>query len=74
MLLDFIEGLPRYYVDRRKSVDALKSFLSKLDKRVAEEVHWLTHNAVDCVLSDAAFLAWCVTLFLFTEVVLTPFR
>ncbi|KAL5504202.1 hypothetical protein ACEPAH_8276 [Sanghuangporus vaninii] len=46
-----------YYVDRRKSIDVLRSFLSQKDGKVAEEAVWLMDNTVDCVLSDAAFLA-----------------
>ncbi|EJD06891.1 uncharacterized protein FOMMEDRAFT_131691 [Fomitiporia mediterranea MF3/22] len=46
-----------YYVDRRKSVEILKSFLQKKERKIAEEVTWLKDNAIDCVLSDAAFLA-----------------
>ncbi|KAL5525717.1 hypothetical protein ACEPAG_7054 [Sanghuangporus baumii] len=46
-----------YYVDRRKSVDVLRTFLSQQDRKAAEEAVWLMKNAVDCVLSDAAFLA-----------------
>ncbi|THH08591.1 hypothetical protein EW145_g2601 [Phellinidium pouzarii] len=46
-----------YHVDRRKSVDVLKSFLAKKDQKIEEECAWIKKNKVDCVLSDAAFLA-----------------
>ncbi|TFY57485.1 hypothetical protein EVJ58_g6990 [Rhodofomes roseus] len=45
-----------YRVDRKKSVEVLKSFLSKKDRKVLEESHWLRDIGADCVLSDAAFL------------------
>lgn len=51
-----------YHVDRRKSVDVLKDFLSKESQKLKEEQTWLKENNVDCVLSDAAFLAWYVRL------------
>lgn len=47
----------RYRVDRRKSVEVLRSFLEKKDQKVAEEVEWLREIQADAVLSDAAFLA-----------------
>jgi hypothetical protein len=47
-----------YYVDRRKSVDDLRDFLDTKDQKVEEEAKWLKENHIDCVLSDAAFLAW----------------
>ena len=28
------------------------------DQKVYEEAAWLKENSIDCVLSDAAFLAW----------------
>ncbi|KAI5118143.1 hypothetical protein M0805_001742 [Coniferiporia weirii] len=46
-----------YHVDRRKSVDVLKDFLSKETQKLEQEQTWLKENNVDCVLSDAAFLA-----------------
>ncbi|KLO17436.1 hypothetical protein SCHPADRAFT_821499 [Schizopora paradoxa] len=46
-----------YHVDRQKSVEVLKSFISEEDRVVAEEVQWLRENRVNCVLSDAAYLA-----------------
>ncbi|KAH7884391.1 hypothetical protein F5I97DRAFT_1889167 [Phlebopus sp. FC_14] len=45
-----------YRVDRRKSFDALKSFLSKKEILVRQEKQWLIDIGADCVLSDAAFL------------------
>ena len=53
-------SIDRYHVDRRKSVDVLKAFMSKESDKLAEEVSWLRSQSVDCVLSDAAYLAWCV--------------
>lgn len=50
--------LYRYCVDRRKSVDVLKSFLRKKNSKVEEEGKWLQDIHADFVLSDAAFLAW----------------
>ncbi|KAH8117962.1 hypothetical protein DFH11DRAFT_1839473 [Phellopilus nigrolimitatus] len=46
-----------YHVDRRKSVDVLKKFLYQEERKIDEELAWLEENEVDCVLSDAAFLA-----------------
>ncbi|EIN10048.1 hypothetical protein PUNSTDRAFT_102022 [Punctularia strigosozonata HHB-11173 SS5] len=45
-----------YRVDRRKSVDVLKSFLAKKDAKLEEEIEFLKDVEADCVLSDAAFL------------------
>lgn len=54
----------RYRVDRQKSIDVLKAFLDKKDTKLQQERAWLVETKVDCVLSDAAFLGWCVaTLF-----------
>ncbi|KAF8525936.1 hypothetical protein BU17DRAFT_83440 [Hysterangium stoloniferum] len=46
-----------YAVDRRLSFDILRAFLEKKDTKLAEEVEWLRYKEIDCVLSDAAFLA-----------------
>ncbi|KAH8100949.1 hypothetical protein BXZ70DRAFT_988629 [Cristinia sonorae] len=45
-----------YRVDRRKSVDVLRSFLELKDRKIAEEKQWLQSIGASCVLSDAAFL------------------
>ncbi|TFK40211.1 hypothetical protein BDQ12DRAFT_602020 [Crucibulum laeve] len=45
-----------YRVDRQKSVDVLKSFLSKKDILLERERQWLLKINVHAVLSDAAFL------------------
>ena len=50
----------RYRVDRQKSVDVLRAFLDTKDAKLEEERAWLEEMGVDCVLSDAAFLGWCV--------------
>ncbi|KAI0052294.1 hypothetical protein FA95DRAFT_1675278 [Auriscalpium vulgare] len=47
-----------YRVDRQKSVDVLEKFLMTKDVKIMHEVKWLTESGVDCVLSDAAFLAF----------------
>ena len=47
-------------MDRQKSVRILQTFLSEKDAKLAVEVAWLTSVQIDCVLSDSAFLAWCV--------------
>ncbi|KAF8577788.1 hypothetical protein K439DRAFT_1417894 [Ramaria rubella] len=46
-----------YRVDRQKSVQVLQTFLSEKDDKLAIEVAWLASERIDCVLSDAAFLA-----------------
>ncbi|KZT73070.1 hypothetical protein DAEQUDRAFT_808608 [Daedalea quercina L-15889] len=45
-----------YRVDRQKSVEILRAFLQKKDRKVTEESQWLKEIRADCVLSDAAFL------------------
>ncbi|THH29917.1 hypothetical protein EUX98_g4266 [Antrodiella citrinella] len=45
-----------YRVDRRKSVDVLRSFLKSKGKKIEEEKVWLENICADCVMSDAAFL------------------
>lgn len=47
-----------YRVDRRKSVEVLRSFLKQKDRKIVEEREWLHSVNADCVLSDAAFLGW----------------
>ncbi|KAI0027880.1 hypothetical protein K488DRAFT_60220 [Vararia minispora EC-137] len=47
-----------YRVDREKSVAALKSFLKTKEEMAREEADWLKTVGADCVLSDAAFLAF----------------
>ncbi|THH13145.1 hypothetical protein EW146_g7042 [Bondarzewia mesenterica] len=47
-----------YRVDRQKSVDVLHTFLNKKEKKIEEEARWLQKIHADCVLSDAAFLAF----------------
>ncbi|KZT40036.1 hypothetical protein SISSUDRAFT_983935 [Sistotremastrum suecicum HHB10207 ss-3] len=46
-----------YRVDRRKSTEVLARFLSRKDDKLLVEVDWLRRERIDCVLSDAAFLA-----------------
>ncbi|KAI0788453.1 hypothetical protein C8Q75DRAFT_866623 [Abortiporus biennis] len=48
-----------YRVDRKRSVEVLKSFLGKRDLKTIEESEWLRNINADCVLSDAAFLGCC---------------
>jgi hypothetical protein len=50
----------RYKVDRQRSVQVLQTFLSEKEDKLAVEVAWLSTARIDCVLSDSAFLAWCV--------------
>ncbi|KAF8969229.1 transmembrane amino acid transporter protein-domain-containing protein [Flammula alnicola] len=45
-----------YRVDRRKSVEVLKKFLSKKDELLERERQWLLQVQANSVLSDAAFL------------------
>ncbi|KAI0264345.1 hypothetical protein BC834DRAFT_882547 [Gloeopeniophorella convolvens] len=47
-----------YRVDRQKSIDVLQSFLNKKEQKLEEEIRWLQEIKADCVLSDAAFLAF----------------
>lgn len=49
-----------YRVDRRRSVEALRSFLARKDSLLEQEKQWLFNIQADCVLSDAAFLG-CLT-------------
>jgi hypothetical protein len=57
----WIYVVPRYYVDRQKSIRVLESFLSKKEQKIEEEARWLQEIKADCLLSDAAFLGLCVT-------------
>ena len=57
----WIYVVPRYYVDRQKSIHVLESFLSKKEQKIEEEARWLQEIKADCLLSDAAFLGLCVT-------------
>lgn len=45
-------------MDRQKSVDVLKAFLSQKEALLEREVLWLKDIGADAVLSDAAFLGW----------------
>lgn len=47
-----------YAVDRRESLAVLRDFLNHREQKLQEEVEWLVKNGIDCVLSDAVFLAW----------------
>ncbi|KAH9957447.1 hypothetical protein BC827DRAFT_1225936 [Russula dissimulans] len=47
-----------YHVDRQKSLRVLESFLDKKGQKVEEEAQWLREINANCVLSDAAFLAF----------------
>ncbi|KAA1467714.1 hypothetical protein DENSPDRAFT_869249 [Dentipellis sp. KUC8613] len=47
-----------YRVDRQKSVQVLQEFLEQKDTKISQEVQWLRDTKIDCVLSDAAFLAF----------------
>lgn len=49
-----------YSVDRKQSLEVMRTFLDQRDWKLAEEVEWLQQSAIDCVLSDAVFLAWYV--------------
>ncbi|KAF9998024.1 hypothetical protein BGZ80_007142 [Entomortierella chlamydospora] len=45
-----------YYVDRKKTIEGCKQFLSRRDEMIQLEVSWLAQVGVDCVLADAPFL------------------
>lgn len=47
-----------YSVDRRRSLEVLRGFLDLRGQKLAEEIEWLTSSRIDCVISDAVFLAW----------------
>ncbi|KAF9939285.1 hypothetical protein BGZ65_010894 [Modicella reniformis] len=45
-----------YSVDRQKTIEGCKSFLSRREELIQTEVSWLEQVGVDCVLADAPFL------------------
>ncbi|KAF9359797.1 hypothetical protein BGX34_008132 [Mortierella sp. NVP85] len=45
-----------YCVDRQKTIEGCKSFLSRREEMIQAEVSWLAQVGVDCVLADAPFL------------------
>ncbi|KAF9352508.1 hypothetical protein BGX26_009692 [Mortierella sp. AD094] len=45
-----------YSVDRKKTIEGCKQFLSRRDEMIQLEVSWLAQAGVDCVLADAPFL------------------
>lgn len=47
-----------YAVDRKQSLEVLRGFLADRDSKLLEEASWLHQSRMDCVLSDAVFLAW----------------
>ncbi|KAF7981724.1 hypothetical protein HWV62_32321 [Athelia sp. TMB] len=49
-----------YRVDRQQSVNVLRAFLDTKDAKLEEERAWLQEMGFDCVLSNTAFLGWCV--------------
>jgi len=49
-----------YAVDRRQSLKVLNDFLAMREQKLAGEAQWLMDNHINCVLSDAVFLAWYV--------------
>lgn len=49
-----------YAVDRRKSLEVLSGFLAHRDSKLMEEALWISESKINCVLSDAVFLAWYV--------------
>lgn len=51
-----------YAVDRRHSLEVLRDFLYDRTEKLQEEALWLRDSNVDCVLSDAVFLAWYASL------------
>lgn len=52
------QSLCSYKVDRQASIQVLQRFLSEKEDKLDAEVKWLRSEQIDCVLSDAAFLAW----------------
>ncbi|KAF8339585.1 uncharacterized protein EI90DRAFT_2966730 [Cantharellus anzutake] len=46
-----------YSVDRRKSLEVLRNFLIRREEKLAEEVKWIKEQGIECILSDAVFLA-----------------
>ncbi|KAF9431381.1 hypothetical protein BGZ76_000380 [Entomortierella beljakovae] len=45
-----------YSVDRKRTIEGVKSFLAKRDEMIQHEVTWLAQVGANCVLSDAPFL------------------
>ncbi|KAF9123479.1 hypothetical protein BGW39_008929 [Mortierella sp. 14UC] len=45
-----------YSVDRQKTIEGVKSFLSRRDELLQTEVSWLAQVGANCVLADAPFL------------------
>ncbi|KAG0239458.1 hypothetical protein BGW41_007640 [Actinomortierella wolfii] len=45
-----------YSIDRQKTIEGCKSFLSRRDEMIKTEVAWLDQVNADCVLADAPFL------------------
>ncbi|KAF9185470.1 hypothetical protein BGZ51_002643 [Haplosporangium sp. Z 767] len=45
-----------YSVDRQKTIEGVKSFLSRREEMIELEVSWLAQVGADCVLADAPFL------------------
>ncbi|KAF9898293.1 hypothetical protein BX616_004236, partial [Lobosporangium transversale] len=45
-----------YSVDREKTIEGCKQFLSRRDEMIQLEVSWLAQAGIDCVLADAPFL------------------
>jgi predicted glycosyltransferase len=52
-----------YSVDRKRSFEVLRDFLDSRDQKLQEEFQWLRESHIDCVISDAVFLAWYAGLF-----------
>ncbi|KAG0380030.1 hypothetical protein BGX24_010540 [Mortierella sp. AD032] len=45
-----------YSVDRQKTIEGVKSFLSRREELLQTEMSWLAQVGADCVLADAPFL------------------
>lgn len=45
-----------YSVDRQKTIEGCKNFLSRREEMIQTEVSWMAQVGVDCVLADAPFL------------------
>ncbi|KAG0265654.1 hypothetical protein BG011_004253 [Mortierella polycephala] len=45
-----------YSVDRQKTIEGVKNFLSRREEMIQLEVSWLAQVGADCVLADAPFL------------------
>ncbi|KAF9509805.1 hypothetical protein BS47DRAFT_129062 [Hydnum rufescens UP504] len=46
-----------YSVDRKRSLEVLRDFIKHREEKLAEEALWMRSERIDCVLSDAVFLA-----------------